>query len=414
MIGQTISHYRIVEKFGGGGMGVVYKAEDTDLGRFVALKFLPDELAQDPQALERFRREARAASSLNHPNICTIHEIGQQDGHPFLVMEFLDGATLTHRIRGSPSRRTSCWLWRLRLPMHWMRPTPRGSFIATSSPQTFSSPSAVTPRFLISGWEKVALVSGSASRIASANAATVDNQHLTSPGSALGTVAYMSPEQVRAKELDARTDLFSFGVVLYEMATGMLPFRGESSGVIFESILNRAPVPPVRLNPDLPPDLERIINKCLEKDRNLRYQHASEIRADLQRLKRDTDSGKSAAVTEAAPDSRKRRLQWIAAGAVGVIAAIGIALFLWQSRHPQALRLDSVSSKAIAVLRFQNAGSDKDTDFLRLALPDEIANTLSYVQSFSIRPFATTSKYNGPNLDLQQAGREMRVTFIVT
>jgi len=264
---------------------------------------------------------------------------------------------------------------------------------------------------------KVALPASSASQIAAQNtqtATTLAEEHLTSPGSTLGTVAYMSPEQVRGKELDARTDLFSFGAVLYEMATGLLPFRGDTSGVIFESILNRAPAPAVRLNPDIPAGFEHVINKALEKDRNLRYQSAAEMRADLQRLKRDTDSGKSAALPKSAPVSRKRRLQWVAAAAVGVIAAIVIALFLWQSRHPQASPLDSVSSKAIAVLPFQNAGSDKDTDFLRLALPDEIATALSYVPSFSIRPFATTSKYSGPNLDLQQAGREMGVTCIVT
>src|SRR6266849_2174989 len=266
------------------------------------------------------------------------------------------------------------------------------------------------------GLAKVAPAASSPIRIASANTATatIDEQHLTSPGSTLGTVAYMSPEQARAKELDARTDLFSCGAVLYEMATGQLPFRGDSTATIFDAILNRAPVAPVRLNPDVPGDLERVLNKCLEKDRNLRYQSAAEMRADLQRLKRDTDSRKSAAVIESAPISRKNRLQWVTASAVCVIAALVVALFLWQSRHPQASRVDSVSPRAIAVLPFQNAGSDKATDFLRLALPDEIANTLSYAPSLSIRPFATTSKYNGPNLDLQQAGREMGVTSIVT
>jgi serine/threonine protein kinase len=248
------------------------------------------------------------------------------------------------------------------------------------------------------GLAKVALPASTASKIAAQNtqtATTLAEENLTSPGTTLGTVAYMSPEQVRAKELDARTDLFSFGAVLYEMATGALPFRGESSGVIFKAILDAAPTPAVRLNPDMPPDLERIINKALEKDRNLRYQHAADMRTDLQRLKRDTESGKSAAVIEWAPVSRKRRLQWLAAGAIGVIAAIAVTVFLWQSRHPAVPTVDSANPKAIAVLPFQNAGSDKDTDFLRLALPDEIATTLSYVQSFSIRPFATTSKYNG-------------------
>jgi len=224
----------------------------------------------------------------------------------------------------------------------------------------------------------------------------------------------MSPEQVRAKELDGRTDLFSFGAVLYEMATGTLPFRGESSGVIFKAILDTAPTLAVRLNPDLSAELERIINKGLEKDRNLRYQHASEMRADLQRLKRDTDSAKSSVVIESVLVSRTRQLQWVAAGAVGVVAVLVMAFFLWQSRHPAVTPVDSASPRAIAVLPFQNVGSDKDTDFLRLALPDEIANALSYVPSFSIRPFATTSKYNGPNLDLQQAGRDMGVTSIVT
>jgi TolB-like protein len=263
---------------------------------------------------------------------------------------------------------------------------------------------------------KVSLAGSSSSRIASADVQTrtVDEAHLTSPGTMVGTVAYMSPEQVRSKELDGRTDLFSFGAVLYEMATGDSPFHGESSAVICEAIMNRAPVPVVRLNHDVPPKLEDTINKALEKVRNLRYQSAAEMRADLQRLKRDTDSGKAAAVTVLAPVSRERRLLWVAAGAVGVIAAIVMAMFLRQSSHPAVSSVDSASQRAIAVLPFQNAGSDKDTDFLSLALPDEVANTLNYVPTFSIRPFASTSKYHEPNLDLQQAGQEMRVTSIVT
>lgn len=403
MIGQTISHYRILEMLGGGGMGVVYKAEDTRLHRFVALKFLPPEVARDPQALARFRREAQAASALNHPNICTIHDIDEQDGQTFIAMEFLDGQTLKHRIDARPLELDLLVSLAIDVAEALEAAHAAGILHRDLKPANIFVTKRNHAKVLDFGLAKIVAADGRAAAGAAAQAPTLSEEHLTSPGAAVGTVAYMSPEQALGKELDPRTDLFSFGAVLYEMSTGILPFQGETSAAIFDSILHKVPPAPLRLNPELPAKLEDIVNKSLEKDRTLRYQSADEMRADLQRLKRDTDSSRSAAISPAVPSRRKAWALAIMIAVLGV--AVLTAYQFWRRMHSE---IDSV-----AVLPFVNSTSNAELDYLADGMTEGVINQLSRFPQLRVTARSTVFHYRQGQQDPLQVGGQLHVRAVV-
>src|SRR6202142_1475604 len=413
IVGQTVSHYRVLSKLGGGGMGIVYEAEDLRLGRHVALKFIPEHLAKDPRSLERFMREARAASQLNHPNICTIHDIEDNNGHPFIVMERLEGESLKQRIRGNPLELEEILEIAIQVADALVASHAKGIIHRDIKPANIFLTKTGQVKVLDFGLAKLA-------REQVANSEGNYEDSLTQMGVIPGTAVYMSPEQARSEELDPRSDLFSFGVVLYEMATGKKPFRGANVGTTLDAMLHQKPAAPRTLNPALPAPIEGIIGKAMEKDRDKRYATATEMKTDLQRVRKQVESGAVKTNSREAPlrlvtntfQTSSAWQKYLLVGMAGLLIAILGAVGAWWFKHRAGGA--SVGGNAIAVLPLQNMNGDFSVDYLRFALADEISNVLTHSRSLDVRPSGVTRKYVSPDLDPQQVGRELRVGSVLT
>jgi eukaryotic-like serine/threonine-protein kinase len=403
MIGKTVGHYRILEKLGGGGMGVVYEAEDLNLGRRVALKFLPPELARDPQTLERFRREARAASALNHPNICTIHEIAEDSGEQFIVMEMLSGQTLKHRLQAGALPLEQLLENAVQIADALDAAHSEGIVHRDIKPANIFITKRGTAKVLDFGLAKL-----TGKPEASLGEGATIAANLTSPGSTVGTIAYMSPEQARGEALDRRSDLFSFGTVLYEMSTGRMAFGGNTSALVFDAILHKAPTSPVRINPDLPPELEHIINKALEKDPALRYQSAAEMLADLRRLRRDSSSAQVKAAIDSQPVQRSRKMLFGAVGAAALLVILAAVLFVFRGQS------EGKEISSVAVLPFVNTGNDPNTEYLSDGITESLINSLSQLPNLAVMARSSVFRYKGRDIDPQTVAKDLKVQAVVT